>query len=117
MAKKSLAEKRIARHARLRKRVSGTSERPRLSVFKSLKHLYVQVIDDQTGETLCAAGTQEKALKASCNREGAKKVGEELAKRAMAKGIKAVVFDRGGNRYHGVIANLADGAREAGLVF
>ena len=117
MAKKTLTEKRIARHARIRKRLSGTSDRPRVSVFKSLKHLYVQVIDDASGATLCSAGTQEKELKTAANKEGAKKLGAELGKRALAKGIKRVVFDRSGNQYHGVVADLAAGAREAGLEF
>lgn len=117
MAKKTLAEKRVARHVRLRKNLAGTAERPRISVYKSIKHLYVQVIDDATGVTICSAGTQEKELKAACNTEGAKKVGAELGKRAKAKGVTKAVFDRGGNRYHGVVAALADSAREAGLEF
>lgn len=117
MANKTLAEKRVARHVRLRKRLNGTAERPRLAVFRSLKHLYVQVIDDEQGVTICSAGTQEKSLKVAANKEGAKKVGLELGKRAVAKGVKQVVFDRGGFKYHGVVADLAAGAREAGLEF
>lgn len=108
---------RVIRHKRIRKNVVGTPERPRLSVFKSQKHVYAQVIDDTKGVTLAAASTTEKALAATDNLEGAKKVGEELAKRAAAAGVKAVVFDRGGFRYHGVVASLADSARGAGLEF
>ncbi len=107
----------MARHERLRKRLTGTAERPRLAVFRSLRHISAQVIDDAKGETLCAASSLEKGLGAAANKEGAKKVGAELAKRAKAKGIGSVVFDRGGYRYHGVVASLADGAREAGLEF
>jgi large subunit ribosomal protein L18 len=108
---------RKARHERLRKRLAGTADRPRLAVFRSLKHISAQVIDDTKGVTLCAASTLEKKLGASAKIEGAKVVGAELAKRAKAKGIGAVVFDRGGFRYQGVIAGLAEGAREAGLEF
>lgn len=111
------AELRIARHKRLRKRVAGTPERPRLAVYRSLKHISAQVIDDSSGSTLAAASTLEKSFKATGNAEGAKKVGEAIAKRAIEKGIKAVVFDRGGFRYHGRVASLADAAREAGLEF
>ncbi|MFN8220646.1 MAG: 50S ribosomal protein L18 [Fimbriimonadales bacterium] len=112
----SNAAARVARHKRLRKKVSGTSERPRLAVFRSLKHIYAQVIDDSTGTTIVAASSQEKGM-AGGNAEGAKKVGEALAKRAQEKGVKQVVFDRGGFRYHGRVANLAEAAREAGLEF
>jgi large subunit ribosomal protein L18 len=111
------ANLRTARHDRLRKKISGTPERPRLAVYRSLKHIYAQIIDDSTGTTLCAASSQEKELSTKGNAEGAKQVGSTLAKRAKDKGIKAVVFDRGGFRYHGRVANLADGAREAGLEF
>ena len=107
---------RVARHDRLRKKVTGTSERPRLAVFRSLKHISAQVIDDSTGMTLAAASSHEKDMPTG-NAEGAKKVGEELAKRAQAKGVKSVVFDRGGFRYHGRVASLAEGARKAGLEF
>lgn len=117
MSKTTLAELRVARHRRLRKRIAGTESRPRLAVYRSLKHISAQVIDDATGNTLVAASSQEKSLKASGNVEGARKVGETVAKRALEKGIKAVVFDRGGFRYHGRVANLADAAREAGLEF
>jgi large subunit ribosomal protein L18 len=117
MATKSRSEMRVVRHKRIRKHLSGTPERPRLSVFKSTHHLSAQLIDDTAGQTLAAASTQEKGLKATDNLAGAKIVGQELAKRAKEKGIKKVVFDRGGFRYHGVIASLADGAREGGLEF
>ncbi len=117
MAKTTLSELRVARHQRLRKRIAGTPQRPRLAVFRSLKHITAQVIDDATGHTLAAASSQEKSLKTAGNAEGAKKVGETVAKRALEKGIKAVVFDRGGFRYHGRVASLAEGAREAGLEF
>lgn len=95
----------------------GTAERPRLAVFRSLKHIYAQVIDDTTGTTLAAASTQEKGFKSGGNAESAKAVGAKLGERAKAKGVNAVVFDRGGFRYTGRVASLADGAREAGLEF
>lgn len=117
MATRSRADMRVARHERLRKHLDGTSERPRLAVFRSLKHISAQIIDDSTGTTLAAASSLEKGLKASGNAEGAKLVGIELAKRAKEKGIVKVVFDRGGFQYHGRVANLADGAREGGLEF
>lgn len=105
------------RHVRIRKTLTGTSERPRLAVFRSQSHLYAQIIDDTTGHTLAAASTVEKDLGANDNIDGAKVVGKTLAERAMSKGVKAVVFDRGGFRYHGCVASLADAAREAGLEF
>jgi large subunit ribosomal protein L18 len=117
-------EKRLARkrrHARVRKRVYGTSERPRLNVFRSLKHIQVQVIDDTKGHTLVAASTldaevkPELAGKAKIDQAGV--VGEVLAKRALAAGIKQVIFDRGGYRYHGRVKALAEAAREGGLEF
>jgi len=117
MATKTTTELRKARHVRLRKRIDGTAARPRLAVFRSLQHIYAQIIDDATGTTLAAASSQEKDLKAAGNAEGAKKIGLALAERAKAKGINAVVFDRGGFRYHGRVANLAEGAREGGLEF
>lgn len=117
MATKTRAQKRIARHVRLRKRLAGTPERPRLAVYRSLKHISAQIIDDTTGTTVAAASTMEKAIGGSGNVAGAKAVGEALAKRAIEKGVKSVVFDRGGFRYHGTVAALADGAREAGLEF
>lgn len=117
MANKSRSNMREVRHKRIRKHLNGTAERPRLSVFKSSKHLSAQIIDDVARVTLVAASTQEKDLKAGDNLAGAKAVGEALAKRAKEKGIKQVVFDRGGFRYHGVVASLADGARQGGLEF
>ena len=108
---------RTMRHERMRKHLEGSTDRPRLSVFKSLKHLSAQIIDDSTGKTLAAVSTLEKDLKATANKDGAKSIGVKLAERAKAQGITKVVFDRGGNRYHGCIASLADGAREGGLEF
>ncbi|MBS1719993.1 MAG: 50S ribosomal protein L18 [Armatimonadetes bacterium] len=108
---------RVVRHNRLRKKVVGATERPRLAVFRSLKHISAQIIDDTKGVTLCAASSLEKDLKASGNAEGAKAVGKALANRAKELGISGVVFDRGGYRYHGRVASLADGAREGGLEF
>ena len=115
-ALRSRGQSRVARHDRIRKNLQGTSERPRLAVFRSLKHIYAQIIDDSTGTTIAAASSQEKGL-AKGNAEGAKTVGAKLAERAKEKGINAVVFDRGGFRYHGRVAKLAEGAREAGLEF
>ena len=117
MATKTRQTMRKARHVRLRKRVVGTSERPRLSVFRSLKHISVQIIDDSKGVTLASASTLEKSLSASPNIEGAKKIGSAIGSRAKDAGISHVVFDRGGYRYIGTIASLADSAREAGLEF
>jgi len=109
------------KHKSVRKKVSGTAQRPRMSVFRSLNHIYVQVIDDQLGVTLAAASSLDQEFKASGvsggNIEGAKKVGALIAQKAQAQGIKEVVYDRGGNIYHGRIAALAEGAREGGLVF
>jgi large subunit ribosomal protein L18 len=105
------------RHERMRKHLAGSTERPRLSVFRSLKHLSAQIIDDSTGQTLVAASTLEKDLKAGANKDGAKTVGAKLAERAKAKGVTKVVFDRGGYRYHGCVKSLADGARDGGLEF
>lgn len=110
-------EQRIARHDRLRKRVSGSSERPRLAVYRSLKHISAQIIDDSKGVTLASASSLEKELKASGNVDGAKLVGAAIAQRAKSQGISKVVFDRGGFRYHGRVAGLAEGARDAGLEF
>ncbi|HHW58200.1 MAG TPA: 50S ribosomal protein L18 [Clostridia bacterium] len=108
------------RHLRVRKKVFGTPERPRLNVFKSLKHIYVQIIDDTVGHTLVAASTLDPELRSiarGANKQSAKLVGELIAKRALEKGIKDVVFDRGGYIYHGVVKELADAARQAGLNF
>jgi large subunit ribosomal protein L18 len=110
---------RIRRHVRVRKVVSGTPERPRLAVYRSLTHIYAQVIDDEQGRTLAAASTIEKTLRdGSGNKtDRAKSVGAAVAKKAMDAGVTKVVFDRGGNRYHGRVKALADAAREAGLQF
>ncbi|MFZ4506073.1 MAG: 50S ribosomal protein L18 [Fimbriimonas sp.] len=116
MSVKTRHELREARHDKIRKTLAGTPERPRLAVFRSLKHIYAQVIDDTTGVTLATASTMEKDMP-SGNREGAKLVGQKVAERAKEAGINAVVFDRGGFRYHGRVASLADAAREAGLEF
>ena len=114
--KKASREK---RHLRVRKKVFGTAERPRLSVFKSEKNIYAQVIDDINGVTLVAASSLDKEFgeSAGSNKDAAKKVGELVAKKAIEKGIKVVVFDRGGYIYHGRVQELAEGAREAGLEF
>jgi large subunit ribosomal protein L18 len=114
---KTRGELRVARHDRLRKKVDGTPARPRLAVYRSLKHISAQIIDDTTGTTLVAASSLEKGLDAKGNAGGAKTVGTKLAQRAKEKGISAVVFDRGGFRYHGRVASLAEGAREGGLEF
>jgi large subunit ribosomal protein L18 len=114
---KSRGDLRVVRHERIRKKVAGTPERPRLAVYRSLKHISAQIIDDTTGTTLAAASSLEKGLDTKGNAGGAKTVGAKLAERAKEKGINAVVFDRGGFRYHGRVASLAEGAREAGLEF
>ncbi|MBC8591571.1 50S ribosomal protein L18 [Wansuia hejianensis] len=110
---------RKARHSRVRKKISGTTERPRLNVYRSGKHIYAQIIDDITGSTLASASTLDKSLNLTStnNKEAAKSVGELVAKRALEKGIEEVVFDRGGYIYHGRIKELAEGARETGLKF
>lgn len=112
---------RVKRHARVRAKISGTPEMPRLSVYRSLNHIYAQVIDDVAGNTLVAASTVEKDIaklvKGKTKNEAAKIVGAEVAKKALAKGIEKVVFDRGGYIYTGRVSSLADGAREAGLKF
>ncbi|ETP71064.1 ribosomal protein L18, bacterial type [Lachnospiraceae bacterium JC7] len=119
VSKRNKAELRQKKHVRLRNRLSGTPERPRLSVFRSDKHMYAQIIDDVAGNTLCAASTLDKDAKLDItnNIEAAQYVGKAIAEKAMAKGIKAVVFDRGGFLYHGKVQALADAAREAGLEF
>jgi len=104
-------------HIRIRKKLSGTAERPRLAVFRSLKHIYVQVIDDRAGVTLVSASSAEKGGANGGNVAGAKAIGKLVAERAKEKGISAVVFDRGGFLYHGRVKALADAAREAGLQF
>jgi large subunit ribosomal protein L18 len=114
-------ELRRRRHYRLRRRVSGTVERPRLAVFRSLKHIYAQIIDDSKGVTLASASTMDGDVKGSLKTggdlEAAKAVGKLVAERGKANGVSKVVFDRGGFAYHGRIASLADAAREAGLEF
>lgn len=114
------AESRRIRHERIRSRISGTASRPRMSVFRSAKHIGVQLIDDMEGKTLVSASTMEKEFKGMKGRatcEGAKRIGEVIAERARAKGIQGVVFDRGGYLFHGRVKTLADGAREKGLKF
>jgi large subunit ribosomal protein L18 len=117
--KKETARKK--RHSRVRKKVTGTSDKPRLNVFRSVKHIYAQVIDDASGATLIAASSADKELKGKVstggNIEAAKTVGQLVAKRASDKGIAQVVFDRGGYLYHGRVKALADAAREGGLKF
>jgi len=109
------------RHRRVRKKVTGTSERPRLNVYRSLSNIYAQVIDDYRGHTLVSASTLDSEIKEELSRgsnvDAARRVGEVLARRAKEKGIERVVFDRGGFKYHGRIKALADGAREGGLDF
>ena len=114
---KSKAAARIRRQVRGRTKVHGTTERPRLVVSRSTRHLFVQVVDDTVGKTLVSASTMEADLRAfdGDKTAKAKKVGELVAERAKAAGVEAVVFDRGGNRYHGRVAAIADGAREGGL--
>ena len=118
VSKKSRAEVRIKKHNRMRNRFSGTAERPRLSVFRSENNIYAQIIDDVAGNTLCSASTVEKGFEGNGgNCEAAKKIGSLIAERALKKGIEEVVFDRGGNIYHGRVKALAEGAREGGLKF
>ncbi len=113
--KRNEIRKRI--HTRIREKLSGTTERPRLNVYRSLNHIYAQVIDDQKGETLASASTLQLKLKTGGNVAAAKEIGKAVAEKAVAQGIKRVVFDRGGYLYHGRIKALADAAREAGLEF
>ena len=109
---------RLRRHERVRKNISGTAEKPRLNVFRSLNHIYAQIIDDTKGITLVSASSLAKSFEGKGgNIEGAKAVGKLVAEKALEKGIKTVVFDRGGYIYHGRVAALAEGAREAGLEF
>jgi large subunit ribosomal protein L18 len=120
-AKKSREESRVKRHARVRKHISGTPERPRLNVYRSVAEIYAQVIDDRAGMTLVAASSIDQELRTQMaglkKNEQARLVGKTLADRAKAKGINQVVFDRGGYRYIGRVKALADGAREGGLEF
>ena len=117
MAQTDRAVVRQAIHKRIRRKVKGSNERPRLAIYRSLNHIYAQVIDDQAGQTLVSAATTEKDLRANTggNLEAATRVGRAIAERALAKGIEQVVFDRGGYLYHGRIKALTDAAREAGL--
>ncbi len=109
---------RARRHARVRRKISGTTECPRLCIYRSNKNLFVQVIDDTKGETLASASTLDKEIKTKhANIEAAKELGALIAKRAIAKKIKTVVYDRGGYVYHGVVKELAEAARQAGLEF
>ena len=121
MAKESRNDKRVARHQRIRRNLAGTPEKPRLAVFRSNKNISCQIIDDVNGVTLASASTVDKELKQTIsyggNKDAAKAVGEAIAKRALAKGIEEVTFDRGGFLYHGRVKELAEGAREAGLKF
>ena len=121
MARLTRVEGRKRRHMRLRRKIQGTPERPRLSVYRSLKHMYAQIIDDTRGHTLVAASTLDPELRGRLEKTGnvdaAREVGRLLGQRAVSQGITKVVFDRGGNRYHGRVSALAEGAREAGLEF
>jgi large subunit ribosomal protein L18 len=114
-------DRRLARHRRVRKALSGTPSQPRMCVFRSNKNISVQIIDDVSQTTLCAASSLDKELKGEIgnggNKDAAKKVGQAIGKRALAKGIETVTFDRGGFLYHGRVKELAEGAREAGLKF
>ncbi|PYG85667.1 large subunit ribosomal protein L18 [Ruminiclostridium sufflavum DSM 19573] len=119
--KQNKNEIRVRKHLRVRKKINGTQERPRMNVFRSLKNIYVQIIDDTNGNTLVSASTLDSAIKGKVanggNKEAAKEVGKLIAAKAIEKGIKQVVFDRGGYIYHGRVKELADSAREAGLDF
>jgi large subunit ribosomal protein L18 len=111
------SEQRLRRHRRVRKKILGTAERPRLAVFRSNKHIYVQAIDDLGGRTIASASTMEASARggATSTTDAAKEVGKRVGERAKAAGIGTVVFDRGGFKYHGRVAAVAEGAREAGL--
>jgi len=119
MANLSRNDRRVKRHQRVRKNLFGTPEKPRLCIFRSNKNISCQIIDDVNKTTLCAASSLDKelGLEYGGNKEAAKKVGEAIAKKALAKGIEEVAFDRGGFLYHGRVKELADGAREGGLKF
>ena len=121
VSKESRQVVRAKKHRRMRNRISGTSTRPRLAVFRSNQHIYAQIIDDTVGNTVCSASTLEKEVQAELSKtndvEAASYLGKVIAKRALEKGIKEVVFDRGGFIYQGKVAALADAAREAGLEF
>src|ERR671919_880799 len=117
MANTNRAEIRTAIHSRIRRKVKGSTERPRLAIYRSLNHIYAQVIDDRLGQTLVSASSTEKDLRAGTggNLDAARRIGQAIAERAIAKGIEQVVFDRGGYLYHGRIKALTDAARAAGL--
>ena len=115
--KRDRNEVRKIRHERVRKKISGTPERPRLCVFRSNKHIYAQIIDDVAGKTLVSASSVEKGFEGGGNCDAAKKIGQTVAERALKAGIEEVVFDRGGYIYHGRVKALAEGAREGGLKF
>ena len=118
VSKKDKNAQRIKRHARVRAKISGTTERPRLAVYRSNANIYAQIIDDIKGVTLCSASSVEKDFEGiGSNKEAAKKVGAKIAEKALAAGITEVVFDRGGYIYHGRVSELAAGAREGGLKF
>lgn len=121
MSKINTRQARQHRHVRVRAKVAGSESRPRLSVFRSLSHIYAQVIDDSAGNTITSASTLEAEIKGQLEgkkkSEEAKIVGQVVAQRAISKGVKEVVFDRGGFKYHGRVKALAEGAREAGLIF
>ena len=118
VSRKDANKARLKRHKRVRAKLSGTADRPRLCVYRSNAHISAQIIDDVAGVTLVAASTHEKAFEGNGgNKEAAKWVGQQIGERAVAKGITEVVFDRGGYLYHGRVSELADGARESGLKF
>ena len=118
VTKKDKNVQRLKRHARVRSKISGTAERPRLAVYRSNAHIYAQIIDDVKGVTIVAASSTEKGFDGiGSNKEAAKKVGQMIAEKALAAGISEVVFDRGGYIYHGRVSELAAGAREGGLKF
>ena len=118
VSRKDSKAQRLKRHARIRSKISGTTERPRLCVYRSLSNIQVQIIDDTKGVTLVSASTYEKAFSGyGGNKEAAKAIGKTIAERALEKGITEVVFDRGGNLYHGRVKELAEAAREGGLKF
>ncbi len=118
VSKKDKNAQRLKRHARVRAKISGTTERPRLAVYRSNANIYAQIIDDIKGVTLCSASSVEKDFEGiGSNKEAAKKVGAKIAEKALAAGITEVVFDRGGYIYHGRVSELAAGAREGGLKF
>lgn len=117
VSKKDSNDARLRRHKRVRGKITGTAECPRLNVYRSLNHIYAQIIDDVQGVTIAAASSVEKDFGQGGNKEAARKVGQAIAKRAADKGVTEVVFDRGGYIYHGRVMELAEGAREGGLKF